>query len=143
HSGPSTRVAVPRLVYPPVSTPRYSEAFCHWRAAPLSTVYPSTTSESSSGDSSSERSLHLSFPSAGQSQKRSRSPVDLVPSSSPVVGSLAPTHADLLPPRKRSRDSYSSEASIEEDIKVGTAEAEVGLELVIGDEIVVRDRVEI
>ncbi|GJV95472.1 probable alpha,alpha-trehalose-phosphate synthase [UDP-forming] 10 [Tanacetum coccineum] len=31
HLGPSTRVASYRLVYPPVMTPRYSEAFSRWR----------------------------------------------------------------------------------------------------------------
>ncbi|GKB65140.1 putative reverse transcriptase domain-containing protein, partial [Tanacetum coccineum] len=95
---------------------------------------------SSFGDSSSERSLHLSSHSAGPSRKRSRSPIDYVPSSLPVVGSLAPTRADLLPSRKRFRDSYSSKASMEEDIEVGTVEAGVGLELVVGGEIVIRDR---
>nr|GEU72175.1 hypothetical protein [Tanacetum cinerariifolium] len=59
HSGSLTRVASPRLVYPSVMTPRYSEAFMRWRSASLSTPYPSTTSESSQ-DSSSERSLDLS-----------------------------------------------------------------------------------
>ncbi|GJQ93921.1 hypothetical protein Tco_0005060 [Tanacetum coccineum] len=47
HSGRSTRVASPRLVDPPVRTPRRSEAFMRWRYAPLSTLYPPTTSESS------------------------------------------------------------------------------------------------
>ncbi|GJZ70413.1 hypothetical protein Tco_0633963 [Tanacetum coccineum] len=42
-------------------------------------------------------------------------PVDLAPLSMPVTGSLVPTRADLSPPHKRFRDSYSSEASIEED----------------------------
>ncbi|GKF77024.1 hypothetical protein Tco_0229494, partial [Tanacetum coccineum] len=56
HSGPSTRVALPRLVDPPVRTPQCSEAFMCWRSAPLSTLYPPTTSESSP-DSSSERSI--------------------------------------------------------------------------------------
>ncbi|GJT00361.1 hypothetical protein Tco_0821530, partial [Tanacetum coccineum] len=51
--------------------------------------------------------------SAGPSRKRCRSPVDYVPLSTLVVGSLAPTHADLLPPRKRFKDSYSSETNIE------------------------------
>ncbi|GJS73853.1 hypothetical protein Tco_0706694 [Tanacetum coccineum] len=92
----------------------FSETFRHWCAAPLSTLYPPTTSESSSGDSS-ERPLHSSSHFAGPSRKRCRSPVDSVPSSMPVMGSLAPTRADLLPPRKRFRDSYSSEACIEED----------------------------
>ncbi|GJW66436.1 putative reverse transcriptase domain-containing protein [Tanacetum coccineum] len=49
YSGPSTRVISPRLVYPPVRTPRCSEAFMRWRSTPLSTLYPPTTSESSLG----------------------------------------------------------------------------------------------
>ncbi|GKB83633.1 hypothetical protein Tco_0950528 [Tanacetum coccineum] len=114
HSGSSTRDVPPRLCYPPRRAPRRCESFLRWCAAPLSTLYPPTTSESSSGDSS-ERPLHSSSHSARPSRKRCRSPVDSVPSSTPVMGSLAPTRADLLPPRKRFRDSYSSEASIEED----------------------------
>ncbi|GKA60673.1 hypothetical protein Tco_0760080, partial [Tanacetum coccineum] len=73
-----------------------SRAFRRWCAALLSTLYPLTTSELSSGDSS-ERPLHLSSRSIRQSHKRCRSPVDFVPSSTPVMGSLAPTRADLLP----------------------------------------------
>nr|GEZ45026.1 hypothetical protein [Tanacetum cinerariifolium] len=76
HSGPSTRVASPRLVYPSVVTLRYSEAFRHWRSAPLSTPYPLTTLESSL-DSSSKRSLDSSSASAGPSSKRCRSPTTL------------------------------------------------------------------
>ncbi|GKA06388.1 hypothetical protein Tco_0685612 [Tanacetum coccineum] len=118
----------PRSCYPPRRAPRRSEAFRCWCATPLSTLYPPTTSESSLGDLS-ERPLRLSLHSVGPSRKRCRSPVDSVPSSTPVVGSLAPTCADLLPPRKRFRDSYSSETSIEE--------------LGIGDGDDVRDHVEI
>ncbi|GKE04236.1 putative reverse transcriptase domain-containing protein, partial [Tanacetum coccineum] len=117
HSGSSTRDVSPRLCYPPRRAPRHSEAFRRWCAAPLSTLYPPTTSESSSGDSS-ERPLHSSSHYAGPSRKRCRSPVDSIPSSTPVMGSLAPTRADLLPPRKRFRDSYSFEASIEEDAEI-------------------------
>ncbi|GJS78112.1 putative reverse transcriptase domain-containing protein [Tanacetum coccineum] len=80
---------------------------------------------------------------AGPSRKRCRSLADSVQSLTPVLGSLAPTRADLSPPYKRIRDSHSSEDSREEDIEVSTIEAEVGLELVIGDKIVVRNRVEI
>ncbi|GKC72938.1 hypothetical protein Tco_1118821, partial [Tanacetum coccineum] len=123
HSGSSTRDVPPRLCYPPRRALRHSEAFRRWCAASLSTLYPPTTSESSSGDSS-ERPLHSSSHSAGPSRKRYRSPVDSVPSSTPVMGSLDPTHADLLPPRKRLRDSYSSEASIEEDSKTDPIETE-------------------
>ncbi|GJU17484.1 reverse transcriptase domain-containing protein [Tanacetum coccineum] len=76
------------------------EAFRHWRSAPLSTPYPPTTSESSL-DSSSKRSLDSSLLSAGPSRKRCRSLTTSVPSSTPVSRSIAPTHVDLLPPRKR------------------------------------------
>ncbi|GJX33111.1 hypothetical protein Tco_0242966 [Tanacetum coccineum] len=142
HSGSSTRDVSPRLCYLPRRAPRRSEAFRRWCAAPLSTLYPPTTSESSSGDSS-ERPMHLSSHSAGPSRKRCRSPIDSVPLSMPVTGSLAPTRADVLPPRKRFRDSYSSEASMEEDADIGPTEAGVDMELGSGDGDDVRDHVEI
>ncbi|GJV91327.1 hypothetical protein Tco_1539140 [Tanacetum coccineum] len=142
HSGSSTRDVSPRLGYPPRIAPRRSEAFRRWCAAPLSTLYPSTTSESSSGDSS-KRPLHSSSHSVGPSRKRCRSPVDSVPSSTPVMGSLAPIRADRLPPHKRFRDSYLSEASIEEDTGIDPKETEVDMELGIGDGDDVRDHVEI
>ncbi|GJX32207.1 hypothetical protein Tco_0242062, partial [Tanacetum coccineum] len=93
------------------------------RYAPLSTPYPSTTSESSLG-SSSERSLDSSSPSSGPSRKRCRSPTASVPSPTHVSRSIAPTPADLLPPRKRFKDSYSPEDSREEHMEVDTADAE-------------------
>ncbi|GJT36103.1 putative reverse transcriptase domain-containing protein [Tanacetum coccineum] len=142
HSGSSTRDVPPRLCYPPRRAPRHSEAFHRWCASPLSTLYLPTTSKSSSGDSS-ERPLHSSSHSAGPSHKRCRSPVDYVPSFTPVMGSLAPTRVDLLPPRKRFKDSYSSEASIEEDTEIDPLETEVDMELVFGDGDDVRDHVEI
>ncbi|GKE05772.1 putative reverse transcriptase domain-containing protein [Tanacetum coccineum] len=142
HSGSSTRDVSPRLCYPPRRAPRRSQAFLHWCAAPLSTLYPQTTSESSLGNSS-ERPLHSSSHSARPSRKRCRFPVDFVPSSTLVMGSLAPTRADLLPPRKRFRDSYLSEASIEEDTEIDPIETEVDMELGIGDGDDVRDHVEI
>ncbi|GJY58772.1 putative reverse transcriptase domain-containing protein [Tanacetum coccineum] len=104
-------------------TPRHSEAFRCWRSAPLSTPYLPTTSESSLG-SSSERSLDSSSPSSRPSHKRCRFPTALVPSPTHVLRSIAPTPADLLPPRKRFRDLYSLEDSGEEHIKVDTADAE-------------------
>ncbi|GJS80371.1 hypothetical protein Tco_0730252, partial [Tanacetum coccineum] len=140
HLGSPTRDVSPRFRYPPRRAPRRSEAYRRWCAAPLSTVYPPTTSESSSGDSS-ERPMHSSPHSAGPSRKRCRSPVDSVPVSMPVTGSLAPTRADHLPPRKRFRDSYSSEASLEEDVEVGLTGTGVDVELGIGDGDVVGDRV--
>ncbi|GKB06656.1 hypothetical protein Tco_0834889 [Tanacetum coccineum] len=142
HSGSSTRDVSPRLGYPPRREPRCSKAFRRSCTAPLSTLYPPTTLGSSSGDSS-EKPLHSASPSAGPSCKRCRSLVDSVPSSTPVMVSLAPTRADLLPPLKRFRDSYSSEASIEEDTKVDPIKTEVDMELGIGDGDDVRDHVEI
>ncbi|GJX68260.1 hypothetical protein Tco_0303987, partial [Tanacetum coccineum] len=142
HPGSSTRDVSPRLCYPPRRAPRRSETFRRWCAAPLSTLYPPTTSESSLGDSS-ERPLHSSSHSAKPSGKRCRSPVDSVPSSTPVMGSLAPTRADLLPPHKRFRDSYSSKASIEEDTEIDPIETGIDMELGIGDGDDVRDHVEI
>ncbi|GJR72917.1 putative reverse transcriptase domain-containing protein [Tanacetum coccineum] len=131
HSGPSTRAASPRLVDPSVRTPRCSEAFMRWRSAPLSTLYPPMTSESSP-DSSYEMSLDSSSPSAGPSCKRCRSPATLVPSSTLVSRSIAPALADL-PPRKRFRDSYSSEVSGEEHMEMGTADAETVADLGINE----------
>ncbi|GKE56122.1 hypothetical protein Tco_1495307 [Tanacetum coccineum] len=131
HSGPSTRVASPRLVYPPVRAPRCSEAFMRWRSASLSTLYPPSTSKSSSY-SSSEMSLDSSSPSIGPSRKRCRSPTTLVPSPTPVSRSIASALANL-PPRKRFRDSYSSEASGEEHMEIGTADAEIVVDLGISD----------
>ncbi|GJR06049.1 putative reverse transcriptase domain-containing protein [Tanacetum coccineum] len=151
HSGLTTRVASPRLVYPPVMTLRYSDAFRHWRSAPLSTPYPPTTSKSSL-DLSSERSLDSSSPSAGPSRKRCRSPTISIPLSIPVLRSIAATLADLLPPRKRFRDSYSPEDSREEHMEIDTADAEAVADLGIGDgvdeeefkaETSVRDTIEI
>nr|GEX33653.1 hypothetical protein [Tanacetum cinerariifolium] len=99
------------------------------RSAPLSTPYPLTTSESSP-DSSSKRSLDSSSLSAGPSRKRYRSPTTSVSLSTPVLRSIAPTHADLLPPRKRFRDSYSPEDSRDEHIEIG---AEAVVDFSIGD----------
>ncbi|GKE93375.1 hypothetical protein Tco_1574470, partial [Tanacetum coccineum] len=96
------------------------EAFSHWRSAPLSTLYPPTTSESSP-NSFSKRSLDSSSLFVRPSHKRYRSPTTSVSSSTPVSRSIAPTHADLLPPHKRFRESYSPEDSREEHMKIGTA----------------------
>ncbi|GJV50504.1 hypothetical protein Tco_1440716 [Tanacetum coccineum] len=72
-------------------------------------MYPPTTSESLVGDSSSGSPVR-------PSHKRCRSPAATVPLPILTPGALVPTRVDLLPPRKRFRDSYSSEDSIKEDI---------------------------
>ncbi|GJX15450.1 putative reverse transcriptase domain-containing protein [Tanacetum coccineum] len=89
-------------------TPRCSEAYLRWSSAPLSTMYPPMTSESSARDSSSESS-------AGSSRKRCRSPAATVTSSILATRALVPSRVDLLPPRKRFRDSTSPDDSVEED----------------------------
>ncbi|GJX99875.1 putative reverse transcriptase domain-containing protein [Tanacetum coccineum] len=111
-------------------TPRRSKAFRRWRSVPLSTPYPPTTSESSLG-LSFERSLDSSSLSSGPSRKRCRSPTTSIPSPTYDSRLIAYTPADLLPPRKRFRDSYSSEDSEEEHMEVDTADvkayADVGI----------------
>nr|GEV75289.1 hypothetical protein [Tanacetum cinerariifolium] len=66
------------------------------------------------------------------SHKRCISPTALVPSSTHVSRSIALTPADLLPPRKRFRDSYLPEDSGEKHMEIGTADAEVVADLSIG-----------
>ncbi|GJZ09829.1 reverse transcriptase domain-containing protein [Tanacetum coccineum] len=105
-----------RFVHPSlVRTPRCSEAYLRWRSAPLSTMYPLTTSELSAGDSSFESS-------AGPSSKRCRSPTATMTLSIHTTRALVPSRADLLPPRKRFRDSISPEDSVEEDIDTDVLE---------------------
>ncbi|GJR68739.1 hypothetical protein Tco_0014804 [Tanacetum coccineum] len=114
HASPDTTIAdssTPlRFVYPPLArTPQCIEAYLRWRSAPLSNMYPPTTSESSTGDSSYESS-------AIPSRKSCRSPNATVTSSIHATGALVPSRADLLLPRKRFRDSISPEDNVEEDI---------------------------
>ncbi|GJX77488.1 hypothetical protein Tco_0324299 [Tanacetum coccineum] len=124
------------------------------------------SSSSSSSDSSPVHSLGLDAPGQTHSGSSTRvvsprlgyhprraprsseayrrwSLVDSVPSFTPVTGSLAPTRADLLPPRKRFRDSYSSEASMGEDTNDDPIETEIYMKLGIGNGDDVRDHVEI
>ncbi|GJZ06549.1 hypothetical protein Tco_0540342 [Tanacetum coccineum] len=100
-----------------------------------STCTPPTTSESSLG-SSSERSLDSSLPSFKPSCKRCRSPTASVPSPTHVLRSIAPTPADLLPPHKRFRDSYSPEDSEEEHMEVDTADAKAVADVGISEGVV-------
>ncbi|GJV18290.1 hypothetical protein Tco_1367310 [Tanacetum coccineum] len=140
HTPPDTTDAdtstPPRFVHRSLArTPRRSEAFRRWRSAPLSTPYPPTTSESSLG-SSSKRSLDSSSPSFGLSRKRCRSHTTSIPSPNHVSRLIAPTPADLLPPHKRFRDSYSPKDSGEEHTKVDTVDAEAVVDVGISDGVV-------
>ncbi|GJU26638.1 hypothetical protein Tco_1165259 [Tanacetum coccineum] len=69
-----------------------------------------------SGHSTSDQSLSRHSSPSLPLGMRPRSPATTVPSSIPALGALVPTRADLLPPRKRFRDSISPEDSVEEDI---------------------------
>ncbi|GKA78630.1 hypothetical protein Tco_0785167 [Tanacetum coccineum] len=136
HASPDTTVAdlsTPlRFVYPPLArTPRCSEAYLRWRSTPLSTMYPPTTSESSAGDSSFESS-------AGPSRKRCRSHAATVTSSIHATRALVPSRADLLPPRKRFRDSISPE-DIDRDV---VTEVDVGIDMEVDVRVDVEDEVE-
>ncbi|GJZ45367.1 hypothetical protein Tco_0592963 [Tanacetum coccineum] len=120
HTSPDTTVAdsstPPRFVHPSLARTQWcSEAYLRWRSATLSTMYPPMTSESSASDSSSESS-------AGPSRKRCRSPATTVISSIHATRALVPSHADLLPPRKRFRDSISPKDSVEEDTNTNVLE---------------------
>ncbi|GJS69382.1 hypothetical protein Tco_0702223 [Tanacetum coccineum] len=101
----------------------------------MSTPYPSTTSDSFLG-SSSERSLDSSSPFPRPSRKRCRFPTASVPSPTHVSRSISPTFADLLPHRKRFRDSYSLEDSREEHMEVDTADAEAVADVGISEGVV-------
>ncbi|GJW88234.1 hypothetical protein Tco_0163574 [Tanacetum coccineum] len=59
------------------------------------------------------------------SRKRCRSPTASAPLPTHVSRSIAPTPADLLPPRNRFRDSYSSEDSREELMEVEITASDV------------------
>nr|GEV22955.1 putative reverse transcriptase domain-containing protein [Tanacetum cinerariifolium] len=105
-----------RFVHPPLArTLRCSEAYLCWRSAPLSSMYPPTTSESSAGDSYFESSV-------GLSRKRYTSLAATVNLSIHATRALVPFHADLLPTCNRFRDSTSPEDSIEEDIDTDVLE---------------------
>nr|GEU89307.1 hypothetical protein [Tanacetum cinerariifolium] len=84
-------------------------------SAPLSTMYPPTTFQSSVGDSSSESS-------AGPSLKRCRSSAATVISSIHATRDLIPSRVDLLPPRKRFRDFISPKDCVKEDIDMDVLE---------------------
>ncbi|GJY13833.1 hypothetical protein Tco_0383142, partial [Tanacetum coccineum] len=96
----------------------------------------STPPRFSSLGSSFERSLDSSSPSSEPSRKRCRSSTALVPSPNHVSRSIVPTPTDLLPPRKRFRDSYSLEDSREAHIEVDTTDAEAVADVGISDGVV-------
>ncbi|GJS37893.1 putative reverse transcriptase domain-containing protein [Tanacetum coccineum] len=86
---------------------------------------PDQAHSGSSTRYSSERPLHSSSHSAGPSCKRCRSLVDFVPSSTPVMGSLAHTRANLLPPCRSDGDDVRDYVEINpRDVRDDTEEYE-------------------
>nr|GEW00777.1 hypothetical protein [Tanacetum cinerariifolium] len=121
------------------------------RSAPLYTMYPPMTFESSTEDSSFGSST-------GSSRKRCRSYAATMISYIHATRALVSSCADLLPPRKRFKDSISPEDSVEEDIDMDVLEdikvdatavkvavdmdVEAGIEACIGMKVDVRIDVE-
>ncbi|GJY99061.1 putative reverse transcriptase domain-containing protein, partial [Tanacetum coccineum] len=91
------------------TSPNTTDAISHYQICHLKGNLSSTR------DSSSESS-------AGPSRKRCKSPASIVTSSIYATRALVPSGADLLPPRKRFRDSISPEDSVEEDIDTDVLE---------------------
>ncbi|GJU74784.1 hypothetical protein Tco_1266189 [Tanacetum coccineum] len=92
-----------------------------WLQSPVSSTRFSSTIESSPSDSpatTSDRHSYSLSHSVGLSRKRCRSTATTVPSSIPASGALVHTRADLLPPRKRFKDSIPPKDSIKENIEV-------------------------
>ncbi|GKA80499.1 hypothetical protein Tco_0787191 [Tanacetum coccineum] len=99
-----------------------------------------TPPDTTDADSSTpQRFVHRSLartPQHSEAFRRWRSPTASVPSPTHVSRSIAPTSADLLPPHKRFRDSYSLEDSEEEHMEVDTADAKAVADIGISEGVV-------
>ncbi|GKE52771.1 hypothetical protein Tco_1487927, partial [Tanacetum coccineum] len=138
HASPDTTVdgsSTPlRFVYPSLArTPRCSKAYLRWRSAPLSTMYPLTTFESSTRDSCFESSV-------GPSRKRCRSPSATVTSYIHATRALVHSRVDLFPPRKRTlADATAVKVAVDKDVVTGV-DAGIDMEVDVGVD--VEDEVE-
>ncbi|GJX08826.1 hypothetical protein Tco_0196758 [Tanacetum coccineum] len=114
-----------RFVHPSlVRTPWCSKSYLRWRFAPLSTMYPPMTSESSAGDSSSESST-------GPSRKRCRDSI------SPEDSVEEDIDMDVL--EDIEADATAVEVSVDRDVEV-RVDAGINMEADVGDD--VKDKVE-
>ncbi|GKC36974.1 hypothetical protein Tco_1049358, partial [Tanacetum coccineum] len=76
-----------------------------------------------------------SLPLSRSSRKRRRSPDAATSLPITTSGALVPAHVDLLPPRKRFRDSLSPKDSMEKDMETGiAADIETRVDTVVGME---------
>nr|GEU79845.1 putative reverse transcriptase domain-containing protein [Tanacetum cinerariifolium] len=136
HTPPVTTIAdssaPSRFVYLTLPrTLRYREVYRRWRSAPLSTVYPPTTFESSARDSSSQSST-------GPSHKRCGSPITTMTLSIHASRALVPSRAYLLPPYIKA-DAMAIEVVIDMDVEA-EVDAGIGMEVDVGVD--VEDEVE-
>nr|GEW01233.1 hypothetical protein [Tanacetum cinerariifolium] len=120
HTSPDTTVAdsstLSRFVHLLLAgTLQCSKAYLHWWSASLSTMYLPMKFESSAGDSYFELS-------AGPSHMRCRFPAATMSSSIHSTKALVPSCIDLLPPRKRFRDSISPKDNVKEAIDTDVLE---------------------
>ncbi|GJT62010.1 hypothetical protein Tco_1005543, partial [Tanacetum coccineum] len=119
-------VALPGIHRRPAILVRPDEAIPFGRPYRTHPQWAASSSDSSSNISSGSSSDSLSDSSSVHSSGQSHSGPSTRVASPRLVDpprSIAPTLADL-PPRKRFRDSYSSEVSGEEHMEMGTADAE-------------------
>nr|GEY68045.1 hypothetical protein [Tanacetum cinerariifolium] len=108
---PLAPIVAPSGIHSSSSGLSLDSSSCTSLGSPLDSLSNSSSVHSSGCDTSgqdhsrpttrvaSPRSLDSSLPSAGPSRKRCRSPTTLVPSSTPVLRSIATTPTDLLPPQ--------------------------------------------
>ncbi|GJS23287.1 putative reverse transcriptase domain-containing protein [Tanacetum coccineum] len=109
-----------------------------WRRVSHHSSDRHSSSDSSSSSAPSDHSLSGKYSpdTTIANIYTTESPTASVPSSTHVWRSIAPTPTDLLPPRKRFRDSYSLEDSEEEHMEVDTADAEAVADVGISEGIV-------
>ncbi|GJR77693.1 hypothetical protein Tco_0090058 [Tanacetum coccineum] len=107
---------------------------CH--SSPDSSSFSAPSNHSLSGHTLPDTTDADSSTPQRPPRKRCRTPTTSVPSPTHVSRSIAPTPADLLPPRKKFRDSYSSEDSREEHMEVDTADAEAVADVGISEGVV-------
>ncbi|GJY01791.1 hypothetical protein Tco_0359943 [Tanacetum coccineum] len=99
-----------------------------------------TSPDTTDADSSTpQRFVHRSLARTPRCSHLARDvgpPTASVPSPTHVSRSISPTPADLLPPRKRFRDSYSPEDYEEKHMEVDTTDAEAVADVGISDGVV-------
>nr|GEV03350.1 putative reverse transcriptase domain-containing protein [Tanacetum cinerariifolium] len=134
HSNGTCKLLTARKRFGPIPARRLS-----WRRVSHHSSDRHSSPDSSFSRSHSDHSLSKNTP-PDTSDARCRSPTASIPSPTHDSRSIAPTLADLLPPRKRFSDSYSPEVSGEEQIEVDTVDVEAVADVGISDGVVAHTR---